>query len=120
MTVTTIAMATFDPGDPAQRGPEAVKLAALKANPAPTTWGYDLPYTYAYGAGVPFYVGHNNGEPSGEIYQNPALYPDGVPEPSIIYGQPENALDLNFSHAYPSMTGLTYGGQFSPFTFTGL
>jgi hypothetical protein len=83
------------------------------------TWGYDLPYTYAYGAGVPFYVGHNNGKPSGEIYEYPALYPDGVPEPSVIYGQPENAMDLNFTHAYPSIAGLIYGGQFSPFTFAG-
>lgn len=87
---------------------------------AAKVWGYDLPYSYSYGAGVPFYVGHNNGEPSGDIYENPALYPDGVPEPSVIYGQPENALDLNFSRAFPSMTGLTYGGQFSPFTFAGL
>ncbi len=42
---------------------------------AAATWGYDLPYSYAYGAGVPFYVGHNNGEPSGGIYENPALNP---------------------------------------------
>ncbi len=84
------------------------------------TWGYDLPYSYAYGAGVPFYVGHNNGEPSGEIFENPALYPDGVARPSVIYGQPENAMDLNFSHAYPFATGLTYGGQDSPFTFIDL
>jgi|AGTN01.3.fsa_nt_gi hypothetical protein len=84
------------------------------------TWGYDLPYSYAYGAGVPFYVGHNNGAPSGEIFENPALYPDGVARPSVIYGQPENAMDLNFSHAYPFATGLTYGGQNSPFTFIDL
>jgi hypothetical protein len=84
---------------------------------AASTWGYDLPYSYAYGAGVPFYVGHNNGEPSGGIYENPASYSNGVPEPSVIYGQPENAMDLNFSHAYPSIAGLTYGGQSSPFTF---
>jgi hypothetical protein len=87
---------------------------------AATTWGYDLPYSYAYGAGVPFYVGHNNGAPSGEIYENPALYPDGPHEPDIIYGQPENAMDLNFSHAFPWATGLTYGGQRSPFTFKDL
>lgn len=83
-------------------------------------WGYDLPYSYAYGAGVPFYTGHNNGAPSGEIYENPALYPDGVSEPDVIYGQPENALDLNFSHAFPWVTGLTYGGQDSPFTFADM
>jgi hypothetical protein len=84
------------------------------------TWGYDLPYSYAYGAGVPFYVGHNYGAPSGEIFENPALYPNGVPEPAVINGQPENAMDLNFSHSYPSIAGLAYGGKFSPFTFKGL
>jgi hypothetical protein len=87
---------------------------------AASTWGYDLPYTYAYGAGVPFYVGHNYGAPSGEIYENPALYPNGMPEPYVIYGQPENALDLNFSHAYPSIKSLTFGSQFSPFTFADM
>lgn len=87
---------------------------------AAKVWGYDLPYSYAYGAGVPFYVGHNNGEPSGAIYENPARYSDSFPLPEVIYGDPENALITNFSYAYPSMTGLTYGGQFSPFSFVGL
>jgi hypothetical protein len=68
---------------------------------AAAIWGYDLPYSYAYGAGVPFYVGHNNGATSGEIYENPVSYLGGASDPSVIYGQPENALDLNFSHAYP-------------------
>jgi hypothetical protein len=45
------------------------------------------------------------------------LYLNGVPEPDVIYGQPENAMDLNFTHAYPSTASLTYGRQFSPFTF---
>lgn len=85
-------------------------------------WGYDLPYSYAYGAGVPFYTGHDNGDPSGGIYEKPALYPDGAgaTDPAVIRGQPENAMDLNFSHAFPSMSGLIYGSRFSPFTFTGL
>jgi hypothetical protein len=87
---------------------------------AATVWGYDLPYSYAYGAGVPFYVGHNNGAPSGEIYENPALYPDGIARPDVIYGQPENALDLNFSHAYPNVAGLAYNSGLSPFKFVDL
>ncbi|HEY3272718.1 MAG TPA: hypothetical protein VGJ92_03090 [Methanocella sp.] len=98
-------------------GTALLLLIAPAVAAAASTWGYDLPYSYAYGAGVPFYVGHNNGEPSGDIYENPALYPNGISAPSVIYGQPENAMDLNFSHAYPSIAGLTYGSGFSPFTF---
>jgi hypothetical protein len=98
----------------------AVAAVYSPGDGAAKVWGYDLPYSYAYGAGVPFYVGHNNGEPSGTIYENPAGYPDNIPRPGVIYGDPENALITNFSYAYPSMTGLTYGGQFSPFSFVGL
>ncbi len=95
-------------------------LPATAAVDGPQVWGYDLPYSYAYGAGVPFYVGHNNGAPSGAIFENPALYPNGVPEPNVIYGDPENALVTNFSYAFPWMNGLKYGGQPSPFTFADL
>jgi hypothetical protein len=98
----------------------ALLLLIVPAAAAAATWGYDLPYTYAYGAGVPFYVGHNNGAPSGEIFENPAVYPNDVSDPSVINGQPENALDMNFSHAFPSIASMTYGGHFSPFTFKGL
>ena len=98
-------------------------MAAVVDGPqggAAQVWGYDLPYSYAYGAGVPFYVGHNNGAPSGAIFENPALYPNGIPEPNVIYGAPENALVTNFSYAFPWINGLKYGGQSSPFTFAGL
>ena len=92
-------------------------VAAVNGNGAASVWGYDLPYSYAYGAGVPFYVGHNNGAPSGEIFEHPAYYPDGIPRPDVIYGDPENALVTNFTYAFPSIIGLTYGGQDSPFSF---
>jgi hypothetical protein len=95
----------------------ALLLLFVPAVAAAATWGYDLPYSYAYGAGVPFYVGHNNGAPSGEIFENPALSLGGGSDPSIIYGQPENAMDLNFSHAFPFINSMTYGGPSSPFTF---
>lgn len=117
----------YDPAcDPAQRGPEAVKIASLKACPASTTWGYDLPYTYAYGVGNPYYVGHNYGAPSGAIYENPATYPYGVSEPGVIYGDPENGMLMNYGYSFP-YRGQTYllrsgpmcDNMFPPFAFTG-
>jgi hypothetical protein len=112
--------------NPALRGPEAVKIASLRENPAPTSWGYDMPYTYAYGTGVPYYVGHNYGMPSGAIYENPGNYPYGVPEPGVIYGDPENGMLMNYGYSYP-FHGPTYflrsgplcGSLSSPFAFTG-
>lgn len=90
----------YSPCDPAQRGPEAVKIRSLNECPAPTIWGYDYPYSFAYGTGLPYYVNHNWGAP-GEICEYPALYPNGVPEPGIIYGDPENAMLTNFAYSYP-------------------
>jgi hypothetical protein len=78
-----------------------VKIAALKQNPSSTTWGYDYPYTMAYGTGVPFYVDHNYGVPSGAVHEFPALYPYGAPEPGIIYGDPENAMLMNYGYSFP-------------------
>lgn len=95
------AAADYDPCDPAQRGVEAVKIAQLRACPSPTIWGYTMPYSFAYGAGTPFYVGHNYGMPSGAIYEFPALYPHGVPEPAAIYGDPEYAMLLNYGYSFP-------------------
>lgn len=91
----------YDPCDPAMRGPEAVKIAALKECPVSTIWGYDYPYSMAYTAGAPRYVGHNYGAPSGQIYEFPALYPNGVPEPAIYYGDPEYAMLLNYGYSFP-------------------
>lgn len=111
---------------PWQRGPEAVKIATLKECPAPATWGYDLPYTFAYGTGIPYYTGHNYGAPSGAIYENPGTYPYGVPEPGVINGDPEYAMLVNYGYAFP-FHGPTYflrsgplcGSLASPFAFTG-
>lgn len=112
--------------DPARRGPEAVKIASLRECPAASTWGYDLPYTYAYGSGVPYYTGHNYGMPSGAIYENPGAYPYGIPEPGVINGDPEYAMLMNYGYSFPFhgptyflMSGPTSGNLFSPFAFTG-
>ena len=126
LCISTIAVAELNDCDPATRGPEAVKIATLRDNPAPATWGYDLPYTMAYGAGIPYYVDHNYGVPSGAIYENPANYPYGVPEPGVIYGDPEYAMLINYGYSYPFtepdgpvVTGPTYGSLNSPFAFMG-
>ncbi|WP_158308935.1 hypothetical protein [Methanocella arvoryzae] len=118
--------AEYDPCDPAQRGPEAVKIAQLRECPASTTWGYEYPYTMAYGTGTPYYVGHNYGLPSGAIYENPANYPYGIPEPAVIYGDPEYAMFLNYGYSFPFhgptnlvVTGPLYGCLNSPFAFMG-
>lgn len=122
-----LADGSYDPlCDPAHRGPEAVKIASLRECPAATTWGYDLPYTYAYGAGVPYYTGHNYGMPSGAIYENPGAYPYGIPEPGVINGDPENAMLMNYGYSFPFheptyflRSGPLGGNMFSPFAFTG-
>jgi hypothetical protein len=112
--------------NPWLRGPEAAKIAQLRECPAPTTWGYDLPYTYAYGSGIPYYVGHNYGMPSGAIYENPANYPYGIPEPGVIYGDPEYAMLMNYGYSFPFHnptyfveTGPVANCLGSPFAFTG-
>ena len=105
----------------------ALLLAAAPALAAPSSgaggakvWGYDLPYSEVYGAGVPFYVGHNNGAPDGTIYERPAYGPNGVAEPGLIYGDPEDALITNFSYAFPALKGLKYGERPSLLKFAGL
>jgi hypothetical protein len=103
-----LAYEEYNPlSDPAQRGIEAVKIAALKENPCVTTWGYDYPYSMAYGMGVPRYTGHNYGMPTGAIYEYPSLYPYGTPDPYSVYGDPENALLMNFGYSFPFHDGTT-------------
>ncbi|MCD1293389.1 hypothetical protein CUJ83_00050 [Methanocella sp. CWC-04] len=64
-------------------------------------WGYDLPYSFAYGAGRPYYIDHNYGVPSGMCWECPALFPNGVPEAGTFYGNPEYATLINYDLAYP-------------------
>ncbi len=101
-----LAQESYDPlSDPAQRGIEGMKIAALRETPCTTTWGYDYPYSMAYGMGVPRYVGHNYGMPTGAIYEYPALYPYGTAESATVYGDPEYAMLMNYGYSFPFHSG---------------
>ena len=66
--------------------PAAARAVSGSGADGAQVWGYDLPYSYAYGAGVPFYTGHNSGEPSGGIYEQPARDIDGMFDPAVVRG----------------------------------
>lgn len=91
----------YSPSDPAQRGIEAVKIAALRKYPSSNVWGYEYPYSMSYRAGTPMYVGHNYGVPSGVIYEFPGIMPLGTSEPATFYGDPEYSMYTNYGASFP-------------------
>jgi len=71
-----------------------------------TTWGYNYAYSMVYGTGIPYYTGHNYGDPSGNLYENPIAEVPGASDPARIIGDPENAMPINSTLAFPSMKPL--------------
>ncbi|HMK47061.1 MAG TPA: hypothetical protein VK436_10590 [Methanocella sp.] len=85
---------------------QAIVAGPVLSESGGTVWGYNYPYSMAYGTGVPYYTGHNNGETSGNFYEDPVAEVPGASDPTRIIGDPENAMPINFTLAFPSMKPL--------------